>query len=406
MEKSPLLRTLNRRSLDYARDDRMIARDDRMIARDDRMIARDDKMVARDDKMFARDDRMFARDDRIVALNAKRVNGYDIISIEDGFMDIKEYIIESSKKLNIDMIGFTNCEPLISLKEYLEHRMGNNISTEFEERDIDKRIDPKLTMPSCKSIIVIALSYNVEYNEKSDFEFKGSLSKSSWGTDYHRVIKIRIEALIEEIKKVTNFEYQYFVDTGPLIDRELAKKAGIGYYGKNCSIINEDYGSFIFIGYILTDIELDIENKEMESQCGDCQLCIRACPTNALEKPYGLNPKRCISYLTQTKNEVDIDLRKKMGIKIYGCDTCQMVCSKNKGVNKSEHEEFIPKLTKGAIDIRELMTMSNREFKEKYGSMAGSWRGKKILRRNAINVLKNIRNKDNEHLINELLKSE
>src|SRR5690606_17159856 len=133
------------------------------------------------------------------------------------------------------------------IKEYLTYRMDNNISTEFEEKDINKRTNPRLTMPECKSIIVIALSYNVDYNEKPDFEFKGSLSKSSWGIDYHKVLKSKLEALIEEIKKIRDFQYQYYVDTGPLVDRELAKRAGIGYYGKNCSIINEEYGSFIFI---------------------------------------------------------------------------------------------------------------------------------------------------------------
>ena len=320
-------------------------------------------------------------------------------------MDIKEYIIEKSKELNIDMVGFTNCEPFTHLKEYLNGRLENNITTEFEERDIDKRIDPRLTMPNCKSIIVIALSYNVEYDEKPDFEFKGSLSKSSWGIDYHKVLKNKLEGLIEEIKEVADFEYKYFVDTGPLVDRELAKNASIGYYGKNCSIINEDYGSFIFIGYILTNLEMEIESKEIESQCGDCDLCIRACPTNALAKPYELNAKRCISYLTQTKNEVDLDLKKKMGIDIYGCDTCQMVCPKNKNVKKSIHEEFVPKLTKGAIDIKELVTMSNREFKNKYGTMAGSWRGKRILKRNAINALENMKNKERVHIIDELLKN-
>lgn len=320
-------------------------------------------------------------------------------------MDIKEYIVGKAKELNIDMVGFTNCEPFIHLKEYLNDRMENNITTEFEEKDINRRIDPCITMPECRSIIVIALSYNVEYNEKPDYELKGSLSKSSWGIDYHKVLKLKLEALIDEIKKIEDFEYQYFVDTGPLVDRELAKRAGIGYYGKNCSIINEDYGSFIFIGYILTNLEIEVDNKEIENQCGDCNLCIRACPTNALDKPYRLNAKRCISYLTQTKDEVDEELKRKMGIKIYGCDTCQMVCPKNKNVKKSIHEEFMPKEIKGAIDIRELITMSNREFKDKYGAMAGSWRGKNILKRNAINALKNMRSRNNEHIIDELLKN-
>ena len=318
-------------------------------------------------------------------------------------MDIKSYIIEKSKELNIDMIGFTNSDSLYNLEEYLNYRQDNSITTEFEEKDINKRIDPKLTMENCKSIIVVALSYNIAYNEKPDYEFKGRLSKSSWGIDYHKVLKLKLELLISEIKKIQDIEYKYFVDTGPLVDRELANKAGIGYYGKNCSIINSEYGSFIFIGYILTDIEINVEKDKYYSECGDCELCIKACPTNALESPYRLNPRKCISYLTQTKDQIEVDLKEKMGIKIYGCDTCQIVCPKNKDVRTSSHEEFIPKVTKGYIDIIELLSMSNKEFKMKYGEMAGSWRGKRILKRNALIALDNIKSKENEERINEII---
>lgn len=318
-------------------------------------------------------------------------------------MDLKEFIVDKASELNIDLIGFTDSSPFTGIEEYLKYRMTNMRFTEFEEEDIKKRIDPRLTMTNCKSIIVIGLSYNVDYDEKPDFEYKGILSRSSWGLDYHIVLKNKIELLIEEIKKVKVFEYKYFVDTGPLVDRELAHRAGIGYYGKNCSIINEEYGSFIFIGYILTDFEIQVYDKAKESQCGDCDLCLRACPTNALEKEKIINPKKCISYLTQAKGELNDQLKDKMGIRIYGCDTCQLVCPKNKDVKKSTHEEFLPKITKGTIDIQELLIMSNREFKEKYGHMAGSWRGKKILQRNAINALNNQKNSINYAEIEEMI---
>lgn len=318
---------------------------------------------------------------------------------------LNQYILEKSKELNIDICGFTDSLPLYTLEDYLVYREKNNIKTEFEEKDINKRIDPRLTMANCKSIIVIGLSYNIDYNEKPEYLLRGKLSKSSWGIDYHLVLKKKIEELIEEIKKKVDFEYKYFVDTGPLIDRELARKAGIGYYGKNCSIINKEYGSFIFLGYILTDLDLEV-SKEAETECGDCNLCISACPTGALEKPYKLNPKKCISYLTQTKDNIPIDLREKMGMKIYGCDTCQLVCPKNKGIKKSNYEEFIPVLTKGYMNIEELLTISNREFKRKYGTMAGSWRGKSILKRNAIIALGNIKRTENIQLLINLLKDE
>ena len=320
--------------------------------------------------------------------------------------NLKQYIIDKSRELNIDIIRFTNNEPFLDAKEYLVERANKNIQTEFEEKDIEKRINPSLTLPSCKSIIVIGISYNSPGGDplRPDApKLRGILSKSTWGLDYHNVLKDKMENLIQEISKVKDFEYKYFVDTGPLIDREVARRAGLGYFGKNCSIINGEYGSFIFIGYILTNLEILADNA-IKGECGDCTLCIDACPTGALEKPYRINPKMCISYLTQTKDDIPLELRDKMGLKIYGCDTCQLVCPKNKDIKKSNHEEFIPKLTNGYMDLEELLHISNRQFKNKYGHIAGSWRGKTILKRNAIIALGNMKREENIDLLIKELK--
>lgn len=319
--------------------------------------------------------------------------------------DLKDFIIEKSKDVGIDICSFTDCESLLNLKDYLNYRIENNLNTSFEEEDLDKRLDPKLTLDSCKSIIVLAMSYNIELLEKPDYRLRGLLSKSSWGMDYHRILNKKIEELIGEIKSRIDFEYKYFVDTGPLVDRELAKKSGLGYYGKNASIINPEYGSFIFLGYILTDLDIE-KDEEIEEECGECDLCIRACPTGALESPYRVNPKKCISYLTQTKDDIPLELRGKMGIKLYGCDTCQNVCPKNKGIKKSTNKEFYPSLTKGYLDIEEMMTISNREFKKKYGHMAGSWRGRKIIKRNSIIALGNMKDRRNIGLLEKELEDQ
>ena len=316
-------------------------------------------------------------------------------------MNLKSFIIEKSKELNIDKIGFTDGLPLKNIEEFLENRLQNGLQTEFEEKDIKKRIDPRITFPNCKSIIVIGISYNVDFKEERSEMLEGIISKSSWGLDYHRVLKDKMDKLILEIKTIQDFNYKSYVDTGPLVERELAYKAGIGYYGKNCSIINDDYGSFIFIGYIMTDLEIEADDGYLHSKCGECNLCIKACPTVALQ-PYKLNPKKCISYLTQTKDVIPIEYRNKMGRKIYGCDTCQLVCPKNQGVKFSSHDEFIPYITKGKLDIIELLNMSNKEFKNKYGPMAGSWRGKNVLKRNAIITIGNIKNLDNAYLLTHI----
>lgn len=318
-------------------------------------------------------------------------------------MDLKDYITKKSKQLDIDVIGFSECDPLLNLENYLIERRKQNKEVEFEEKDIEKRINPKLTFSDCKSIIVIGVSYNNEFNKIVDYSLKGKLSKSSWGMDYHIVLEDRIKKLIGEIEKVKKFNYKYFVDTGPLIDRELAKKAGIGFYGKNCSIMNDEYGSFIFLGYILSDLVIETNLNLLKENCGDCSECIKHCPTGALESPYKVNPKKCISYLTQTKDRIPYNLRDFMGNKIYGCDTCQLVCPKNKGVKKPNHIEFIPEDTKGYVNIERLLNISNKEFKEKYNSMSGGWRGRNVLRRNGIIALGNMKDKNNLEILKPFL---
>lgn len=302
----------------------------------------------------------------------------------------RDRIVEMSKMLDIDIIGFTHSGPLDRIRKQLEERMDKGRTTEFELGDLERRVDPKLTMEDCRSIIVVALSYNKGSEYKRGVRIKGSLSRSSWGRDYHYVLKEKMDSLVEKMKEEKDFNHLSFCDTGPLVDRELANRAGIGYYGKNCSIINPKYGSFIFIGYVLTDLEIDIREKPMKSLCGDCTLCLEACPTNALEGPGILNPKKCISYLTQTRDPIPEDLSSKMGIKIYGCDTCQAVCPKNIGIQISSHGDFKPVKTGGIVDVEELVHMSNKEFHKKYGDMAGSWRGKTVLLRNSAIALENM----------------
>lgn len=163
-------------------------------------------------------------------------------------MDLKQYIIDKSKEVGIDVIGFTKAEKLDHMVSFLKEREKKGFNTEFEEKDIILRTDPTHLMPESRTIIVIGISYNIEYKKTPtiDIRWQGLLSKSSWGEDYHKVLRNKMEALVNDIKKVVDFKYTVCVDTSPLIDRQVAKRAGIGWYGKNCSIINDEYGSFIF----------------------------------------------------------------------------------------------------------------------------------------------------------------
>lgn len=328
-------------------------------------------------------------------------------------MDLKKYIIDKSKEVGIDIIGFTNSDKLTGIDEILETRRAKNYETEFEEVDIKKRITPKLILETAKSIIVIGVSYYKDAPKKDLSEknkVQGKLSKSSIGVDYHILLKNKMEELVKQIKKRgIQFDYSIGVDTTPLLDRELAKRAGIGWYGKNANIINEKYGSFIFLGYIITSLEIK-EDLSIEDKCDDCNICIKSCPVGAIKSNYELNATRCISYLTQTKLEIPYQLRDKMGINLYGCDICQLVCPKNKDViknhKKNEDKQINSMSFLEFIDIEELFFMSNKEFKQKYGAVAFSWRGKNIIKRNGIIAMGNLRNTSNIELLKKGLKDE
>ena len=169
-------------------------------------------------------------------------------------------------------------------------------------------------------------------------------------------------------------------------DRAVAERAGIGWSGKNCAIITPEFGSYVYLGEMITDIPFP-PDKPIEDGCGTCNKCVDACPTGALVTGGQLNSQRCIAFLTQTKGFLAEEFRSKLGNRLYGCDTCQTVCPENKGKDFHFHPEMEPDPELAKPKLKPLLTMSNREFKEKFGHVSGSWRGKKPIQRNAIIAL-------------------
>jgi epoxyqueuosine reductase len=300
---------------------------------------------------------------------------------------MKNIITDIAKKIGIDVIGFTDVVDYGYLEELLLSRKYKGLNSEFEEQDIIKRLDARNILPGCKSIIAIALPYAEGY-KKSHASNKGLLSVVSYGEDYHYNVKRILENLASEMKKNFNFEYAVCVDTTPLVDREICKNAGIGNYGKNSLLINENYGSFINLGYLLTDIEIQCDIMQVIDICNDCNICIKSCPNHAILKDGIIDASRCVSGLTQTKRYIPANYRKIMRNQIYGCDVCQLVCPKNKKVLEKKSQEDYKSLE---LDLEELLKISNAEFEQKYGSMSGSWRGKNVWKRNALISIANLK---------------
>lgn len=300
---------------------------------------------------------------------------------------MKNIITDIAKKIGIDVIGFTDVVDYRYLEELLVSRKDKGLNSEFEEQDIIKRLDATNILPGCKSIIAIALPYAEGY-KKSQAPYKGLLSVVSYEEDYHKKVKRYLENLAAEMKKKFNFEYAVCVDTTPLVDREICKNAGIGHYGKNSLLINENFGSFINLGYLLTDIEIQCDKMKTVDICNDCNICIKSCPNNAILKNGTIDAKRCVSGLTQTKRYIPVDYRKKMKNQIYGCDMCQLVCPKNKKTLDKETNNDYESLE---LNLEELLKITNAEFEEKYGNLSGSWRGKNVWKRNALIAIANLK---------------
>jgi epoxyqueuosine reductase len=308
-------------------------------------------------------------------------------------MDIRTLqneLIQYSKEIGIDKIGFASVSPFIELKERLKNQQELGYQSGFEESDIEKRTNPEVLLPQAKSIIAIALAYpsklkNAPRSTKA--ERRGIFCRASWGQDYHHVLRDRLKKLENFlVERVPGLRVKSMVDTGELSDRAVAERAGIGWSGKNCSIITPEFGSYIYLGEMITTIPF-IPDKPAEDNCGTCTKCIDACPTGALLQGGQLDSTKCIAFLTQTKGFLAEEYREKIGNRLYGCDTCQLVCPENKGKDFHFHDELEPNPELVKPLLKPLLTISNREFKEQYGSMSGSWRGKKPIQRNAILAL-------------------
>jgi epoxyqueuosine reductase len=309
---------------------------------------------------------------------------------EMNIAQLKKEVIEYSKEIGIDKIGFTSANMFEELKQRLITQQELGYQSGFEEPDIEKRVTPVKLLPQASSIISIALAYpsKMKNAPKSTREDRrGIFCRASWGQDYHTVLRDRLSKLEAFLKeKVPDIQVKSMVDTGELSDRAVAERAGIGWSGKNCSIITPEFGSYVYLGEMITNFPFPPDTP-MEDQCGSCTKCLDICPTGALVQGGQLDSSKCIAFLTQTKGFLPDEYRTKIGNRIYGCDTCQTVCPVNKGKDFHFHEEMEPDPEIAKPKLKPLLTISNRDFKERFGQISGSWRGKKPLQRNAILAL-------------------
>ncbi|HHW48782.1 MAG TPA: tRNA epoxyqueuosine(34) reductase QueG [Clostridiaceae bacterium] len=290
---------------------------------------------------------------------------------------MKNRLIEYCRSLNIEYVGIAPPGPYLDFEEIWAKQIEKGHVSGLEEKDIKRRVYPELTLEGTKSVIVCLFPYftgNVE---------GANLSKYSYSLDYHIIIKNKLDAIGKFLEaNVQDFKYKSFVDNGPLSDRYLAWKAGLGFWGINNHIITDKHGSYVFIGYILNNYPFE-PDKPQDRTCRKCLDCVRKCPGQCILGDFTINPQRCKSYITQKKGELterDIEIMSRNGL-IWGCDVCQDVCPHNKNIKTTEIEEFRKNLVH-KLCYNELRQISNKEFRRRYGDRCFSWRGKGVLQRN------------------------
>ncbi|ASJ52180.1 tRNA epoxyqueuosine(34) reductase QueG [Brevibacillus formosus] len=302
----------------------------------------------------------------------------------------KQSIIDYAKEIGIDKIGFASADPFTTLKERLIVHREKGYESGFEEPDLEKRTNPELLLDGARSLISIALAYPSKLKNPPKSEpgaYRGILCRAAWGTDYHHVLRDKLDKLTRFIMELEpGARIESMVDTGALSDRAVAERAGIGFVGKNCAIITPEFGSWVYLGELVTNLPLP-SDQPIEEGCGDCNICVDACPTGALIQGGQLDAQRCVAYLTQVKDFIPDEFRGKIGNRLYGCDTCQTVCPKNRRIDNDHHAEFQPDPEIAKPLLIPLLQMSNKEFKEKFGQSSSSWRGKKPIQRNVILAL-------------------
>jgi epoxyqueuosine reductase len=256
----------------------------------------------------------------------------------------KQSIKERALAEGFHKVGIVRAEPLAAeaprLREWLARGYHGEMS--WMARDVEKRLDPRQLFPGARSIVVVALNYYTPHQHQ-DSSNTGKVSRYAWGDDYHNVLKAKLESLLAWIREQEPAAAgKVCVDIQPTLDKAWAVRAGLGWLGKHTNVITQEYGSWVFIGELLLNLDLEPDLPELEDHCGTCTLCIDACPTHAITEPYVVDSNKCISYATielRTPELPEMDF----GGWLYGCDICQDVCPWNRFQQTTDETGFEPR---------------------------------------------------------------
>jgi epoxyqueuosine reductase len=281
--------------------------------------------------------------------------------------DLKERIVAKSKQLGFILAGVTTPAPpphLSTFENWLAQNRHGTMEYLATERSRTRRANPREILPECKSILVLATPYNPP--QAKGIENKGKIASYAQGADYHDLLPVRMQELVQFIEQQVGcpVKNRRYTDTGPILERDLAQRAGIGWIGKNTCLIHPKHGSYFLLSEIFLDLELEPDAPFVTDHCGTCTRCIEACPTECILPDRTIDATRCISYLTiELKEDIPVELRDKIGNWIFGCDVCQQVCPWNRFADEGD-SAFVE--NRPAHFLTEELTLSPQEFNQRF----------------------------------------
>jgi len=291
---------------------------------------------------------------------------------------MRQDIEGEARRLGFDLFGVTTPDPpphLAIFRSWLEAGRHGEMGYLATGRSLERRADPRRILPECRSILALGVRYYAPEKgpasaDDQEQAIKGRVASYAWGDDYHTVLAGRLAALVAFIEERAGgaVPNRWYTDTGPLLERDLAQRAGLGWIGKNTCLINPEMGSYFLLAEVLLGLDLPPDTPFEFDRCGACTRCLDACPTACILPDRTIDARRCISYLTiEVKGDIPEDLRPQIGAWVFGCDICQQVCPWNERFARPDGDPaFTPRPGVPAPDLSEEMTLTPEQFNQKF----------------------------------------
>jgi len=308
---------------------------------------------------------------------------------------LSAYIKEKARELGFELVGIVPAEPLVEERSRLDEWLARGYHGEMSwmARDSSSlRTDPRELFPGARSVVVVAKNYYTAA-QHSDSADTGKVSRYAWGDDYHEVLAAKLRALLTAVQSIQpTTDGKVCVDIQPMMDKAWAARAGLGWVGKHTNLITTEYGSWVFIGELILNLELDYDRQVVVDHCGSCTLCIDACPTGAITEPYVLDSNKCISYATIELRapELPQEICENLSGWFYGCDICQDVCPWNRFEEVTTDPAFQPREGNVNALLSRVLELTPEAYAERFrgsamkrAKLAGLQRNARALLRNA-----------------------